>query len=75
MLCNARLVTRAASLLRLVAENGGSEAGVSHPGSMTIRNGLKEDGILGNQVPIDLRQGCQEDTTLDDRVTSMYSHL
>ena len=59
MLGNARLVTRAASLLRLVAENGGSEAGVSHPGSMAIRNGLEEDGILGNLVPVDLRQAVR----------------
>lgn len=37
-----------------MAENSRSESRVAHSGSVSIRDGLHEDRILGNLVPVDL---------------------
>jgi len=46
----------ATPLLRLVASDGGTEARVSHPGGVPIRDGLQQDRILSDFVPVNLRQ-------------------
>lgn len=48
------LFTMAATLLGFMTSDGGPEARVPHSGSMSIRNGLQQNRILGDLVPVNL---------------------
>lgn len=43
-----------------MAGNGGTEARVSHSSGMAIRNGLQQNRVVGNLVPVDLREELAE---------------
>lgn len=48
------LVGSAVPLLRLMSVDGGTEPSKTHPRSVSVCDGLEEDGIRGDLVPVDL---------------------